>query len=78
MYDNKSVNTRLIIEHMGKIIYFRDVNFFIERVKKITLVKPVDLIRTNLWMNLGNIVFEWWSTELSDTEKKNNKIRRKG
>lgn len=42
---------------------------FIERIKKI---KQVDFIRVNLWMNFRDTVFEWWTTELFDTEKRKN------
>ena len=62
MYDNKSVNTGSAIEHVGKNIYFRDVQFFIERVKKISLIKPVDFVRVNLWMNFRGTAFEWWTS----------------
>ena len=71
MYDNKSVNTGSAIEHTGKNKYFRNVHLFIERIKKITLVKPIDLVRVNFWMNFRGTVFEWWTAELSDTEEKN-------
>ena len=70
IYDNKSINIGSAIEHVGKNIYFRDVHFFIERIQKITLIKPVDFVRVNFWMNFRGTAFEWWTTELSNTEKK--------
>ena len=44
IYENKSVNTGSVIEHVGINIYFRDFHLFIERVLK-REVKPTDLVR---------------------------------
>ena len=41
MYNNKSVNTGSIIEHIGKDIYFRDIYLFIERIKKRNWSNPL-------------------------------------
>ena len=73
IYDNKSINTGSIIEHVGKYIYFRDIHLFIERIKK-KKVKPTDFVRINFWMNFRGTVLEWWTTELSDTKKKITKF----
>ena len=70
MYDGKSVSTGAGIEHAGKDTYFRDVHLFIERAKQFAITKDASQVRSNLWMSLRGTALEWWTAELSDTERR--------
>ena len=70
MYESKSVNTGSPLEHTGKETYFRDVHLFIERAKDLAVTKGDALVRDNLWMSLRGTALEWWTAELSPTEKR--------
>ena len=70
LYDGKSVSTGAGIEHAGKDTYFRDVHLFIERAKQLAVVKDAREVRNNLWMSLRGTALEWWTAELSDTERR--------
>ena len=74
MYDGKSVSNGSAIEHAGKETYFRDVHLFIERAKDLAIVKGANLIRENLWMSLRGTALEWWTAELSATERRITKF----
>ena len=56
MYDEKFAVINQIIEHIEKNIYFRNVNNFINRVKNITNIKNVELIRQNLYICFFNTI----------------------
>ena len=73
-YDSKSISTGSSIEHAGKETYFRDVHLFIERAKDLAVVKNPTVIRENLWMSLRGTALEWWTAELSATEKRITKL----
>lgn len=47
-YDNKSNNMKADIKYTKKNIYFRDITMFINKIKDITRVKKVELLRNNL------------------------------
>lgn len=69
-YDGKSVSTGSPIEHTGKETYFRDVHLFVERANDLAATKGAALVRENLWMSLRGTALEWWTAELSATEKR--------
>ena len=48
MYDDKSINIDDVIIHIEKDIYFKNVHYFIRRIKNIITIKKVDIIRQNL------------------------------
>ncbi len=53
------------IKHAEKDIYFRNVHFFLKRVKDVARVKNVTQIRKNLFTCLHNLVLQWNIFELS-------------
>ena len=70
MYDEKSIVIEKFIMHVEKDIYFRDVNDFINRVKHITNVKNVELIRQNFYICFRNIVFSWYIIIFIENQKR--------
>ena len=56
MYEFKFVVIENSIKHFDKNIYFRDVDMFIDRVKNMTIVKNVELIRQNFYICFRDIV----------------------
>lgn len=69
-YDGKSVDTGPAIEHAGKSTYFRDVHVFIDRVKDVARAKGEVLLRQNLQICLRGTAMEWFTTELTDNDKR--------
>ena len=47
-YVNKSVDIVFIIKHIDKNIFFRDIYVFVNRVKNVTRVKNIFILRQNL------------------------------
>ena len=74
MYDDKFVSTEETMKHIEKNTYFRDVHFFIERVKNLVTIKDIELIRENLWTCLRDTALAWWTDELSENEKRMTKL----
>ena len=56
MYEFKFVVIEISIKYFDKNIYFRDVNMFIDRIKNMTIVKNIELIRQNLYICFRDIV----------------------
>ena len=55
MYDDKSAATDEPIEHIDKNTYFRDVSYFIDRIKNMTKVKRAEVVRQNLYICFRDI-----------------------
>ncbi|KAL8798875.1 MAG: hypothetical protein Q9200_007677 [Gallowayella weberi] len=53
---------------------FRDVHLFIERAKELVDLKGADMVRENLWLSLRGTALEWWTGEMSETEKRLAKL----
>ena len=70
LYDGKSISSGPGIEHAGKDTYFRDVHLFNEPAKQFAVVKDPREVKNNLWMSLRGTALEWWTAELSDTERR--------
>ena len=70
MYDGKSVAIDQVIEHIGKDIYFRDVNDFIDRIKDMADIKDVELVRQNLYICFRDISLTWYIIVLIENEKR--------
>ena len=49
MIRKKNVIIDNSIEYSNKNTYFRNVHFYIEKIKNMTLFKNVDVIRTNFY-----------------------------
>ena len=48
MYDEKLVSIKNLIEHFEKNIFFKDVHLFMTRLKKISVIKELELVRDNV------------------------------
>jgi len=72
MYNGKSASTGSSLEHASKETYFRDIHLFIERAKDLATIKGA-MVRENLWTCLRGTALEWYTAELSDTEKRLSK-----
>ena len=68
-YDGKSVDTAPAMEHSGKDTFFRDVHVFIDRIKDVARTQP-ELLRRNLQLCLRGSALEWYTSELTDGEKR--------
>ena len=44
-YEDKSIDTAIVIEYIDKSIFFRDIYIFLNRVKNITRIKNNELLR---------------------------------
>ena len=44
-YESKFIDTALIIKHIDKSIFFRDIHIFVDRVKNVVRVKSDTLLR---------------------------------
>ena len=75
MYDGKSVDSAPSVEHTGKETYFRDVHLFVEQAIELAAVNGGDMIRNNLWPCLRGTALDWWTSEISDGERRLSKYR---
>jgi len=57
MYNDKFVVINNFIKHINKNIYFRDIYFFIKRIKNITTIKNANLLCNNLYICLCDNAF---------------------
>lgn len=69
-YDGKSSDTGAAIEHSGKDTFFRDVHVFLDRIKDVSRTRGPELVRRNLQLCLRGSALEWYTTELTDGEKR--------
>ncbi len=70
MYNDKFMHIDDSLKHSSKKTYFQDVHLFIKHVKNILHIKDANLVRTNLWICLQDIVMKWYIKELIDDEKR--------
>ena len=70
MYDGKSVDKGPAMEHAGKDTYIRDIYVFLDRVKDIVSTRGAQTVRTNLHMCLRGEAFAWYTSILSEEEKR--------
>ena len=70
MYDDKSIVIENFIVHIDKNIYFRDVSNFVDRVKDMTNVKNVELIRQNLYTCFRDTALIWYTIVFIEDQKK--------
>ena len=70
MYDGKSAATGEPIEHTGKNTYFRDVSYFIDRIKDMTEVKKAEIVRQNLYICFRGTALAWYTTILTEDQKR--------
>ena len=69
-YDDKTVHTAAAIEHAGKDTFFRDVHLFLDRAKQLGATKGFKAVRDNLWLSLRGNALSWWTSELSDDQRR--------
>lgn len=70
-YDGKTVHSGAPpIEYTGKDTYFRDIHLFLDRAKQFMPAKGAETVRDNLWLSLRGTALSWWTSELSDTERR--------
>ena len=70
MYDGKSAVTDELIEHTDKNTYFRDVSYFIDRIKNMTEVKKIEVVRQNLYICFRDIALVWYITIFTEDQKR--------
>jgi hypothetical protein len=69
IYENKFVVTEKFIEHTEKNIYFKDVKFFLKRMKNVAKVKHAAQIRENLFTCLKELTLQWYTSKLFENIK---------
>ena len=70
-YDDKTVHSGAApIEYAGKDTFFRDIHLFIDRAKQFVPTKTGEAVRENLWLSLRGTALSWWTSELSETERR--------
>ena len=70
MYDDKSAAIDELIEHIDKNMYFRNVIYFIDRIKDMTEVKKVEVIRQNLYICFRSIALVWYIIIFIENQKR--------
>jgi len=58
------------MEHTGKETYFRDVIIFIDRIKDVARIRGAEFVRSNLQLCLRGEALEWYTSQLTDGEKR--------
>ena len=69
-YDDKFFSTESVIEHFDKNIYYRDVHVFIERIRQMTIILSLELVRRNLSFCLRDIVLDWHISKLIENNRR--------
>ena len=69
-YESKLLDTAPAIEHTGKSTFFRDIHVFIDRVKDVARAKGDELLRQNLQICLRGTALAWYTTELTENDKR--------
>ena len=69
LYDEKSINIDQIMKHAKKNTYFRNVHFFIERVKNIAIIQSEQHVRDNLFTCLRESALQWYTSKISSKTK---------
>ena len=65
LYDEKSINIEQVMKHAEKNTYFRNVHFFIERVKNIAIIQDEQHVRDNLFTCLRDFALQWYISKIS-------------
>jgi hypothetical protein len=58
------------MQHAEKNTYFRNVHFFIDRVKDMIVIREIEAVRNNLYICLRDIAIIWYTAELFEETKK--------
>ena len=74
-YEDKNVIIDNFIEHVDKNIYFRDVHFYIEKIKNMSILKEVELIRHNLYNCMREHVLRWYTKMINNDQKRLIKLK---
>ena len=65
LYDEKSINIEQVMKHAKKNTYFRNVHFFIERIKDIAIIQDEQHVRDNLFTCLKDFALQWYISKIS-------------
>ena len=69
LYDEKSINIDQIMKHAKKNTYFRNVHFFIERVKNIAIIQSEQHVRNNLFTCFRESALQWYTSKIFSKTK---------
>ena len=75
-YENKNVIINNSIEYVDKNIYFRDVYLYIERIKNMSILKKIELIRHNFYNCIREHALRWYTEIVNDDQKKLIKLKK--
>ena len=65
LYDEKSINIDQVMKHAKKNTYFRNVHFFIEKIKNIAIIQSEQHIRNNLFTCFKDSALQWYISKIS-------------
>ena len=74
-YESKIIVIDDFVSHSNKNTFFKNIHLFVSRVKNITTVKDVKLIRKNLWTCFRDRTLKWWQFFLIDEQKRLMKLK---
>ena len=60
-YDDKTIVIDDSIIHVDKKIYYKNVHFFVNRIKNMITIKNKKFFRENLWICLRSRALKWWN-----------------
>ena len=69
-FDGKSASTGPPVDNSGKDHIFRDVHVFLNQARSVASIKGWELIRSNLPLCLRGQALIWYTSELTDAERR--------
>ena len=78
IYNGKSAANGDPIEHTDQDTYFRDVTYFIERVKAMAEARGVDPVRQNLFICFRGTALTWYTTIRTEDQKRLGRLAKRG
>ena len=74
-YEEKNAIIDNSIEHSNKNTYFRNIHLYIERIKNMTILKDVDVIRANLYNCMREHALRWYIEVVNNDQKRLIKLK---
>lgn len=68
-FESQTTVTDVVVKHVEKDTYYRDVHVFVERIKKMTIVLNIDKVRQNLFTCLRDTALLWHTAELKENAR---------